>query len=228
MESRLRNVAVNLVDLMFPRHCARCGDEGEVLCESCAATVVRVARTCCAFCGEGNSERTCFRCRDTHVIEGVTALASYADPVVRRVITGWKYHGDPAYAKTIERWIDTATSLKRFEGWTVVPAPLHVSRRRSRGFDQAVEIADMVALAIRGESKQLLIRQWYTAPRAQVKRHDRGADDLNGVFVAKQAVQGNVLLCDDVFTTGTTLEAAASTLKSAGASHIWAFVIARS
>ncbi len=229
MESRLRHVAVKLVDLVFPRCCVRCGGEGSVLCSRCeAAGPMRAAQVCCPFCGEGDAARTCFACREEHAIEGVTALATYADPVVRRVITGWKYHGDPAYTQVIESWIGASNVLARFQCWTIIPVPLHAARRRSRGFDQAVEIARMVAKASGGVFAEPLIRQWYTSPRAQTKRTDRDDTELYGAFQAKGPVPQNILLCDDVFTTGATLEAAATALKHAGAAHIWAFTVARS
>jgi predicted amidophosphoribosyltransferase len=128
----------------------------------------------------------------------------------------------------IDSWIGASNALARFEDWTIVPVPLHAARRRSRGFDQAVEIARMFAKASGGVLSESLTRQWYTAPRAQIKRIDRNDTELHGVFQTKGLVAPNILLCDDVFTTGATLEAAATALKSAGAEHIWAFTVARS
>ena len=103
-----------------------------------------------------------------------------------------------------------------------MPVPVHCSRLRERGFDQATWIAYVVGEEIGQSAVGLLERVHATLQQAR-----RAGEDLMGSFRARQPIDGRVLLCDDVCTSGATLEAAAAACKEAGATHVWAYTIAR-
>jgi predicted amidophosphoribosyltransferase len=154
------------------------------------------------------------------------AIGRYADPVLRRAITQWKYAGDPDAWRPLARLVRAhATHLAPFETFAVSWIPLHADRLRERGFDQAELIAREVAASIGRETKRLLMRKSWTAPQA--RREGRQVGELDGAFVARGDMPSAVLLCDDVFTSGATMDAAAKELKEAGASLVWGFTLAR-
>lgn len=114
--------------------------------------------------------------------------------------------------------------------WTVaaiVPVPLHPSRRRQRGFNQAEVLGRAIAAHMGVPCVDALIRT--RATTQQAKQHAAQRDHMHGAFQARPGVlpAGAVLLVDDVLTTGSTLVACQRALQDAGVSDIYAAVIAR-
>lgn len=170
-------------------------------------------------------------CRGETFLDGLTAVAPYANAVVREALTAWKYHADPAMGEAIDLWIRQAVSARGTrafpEGAVVTHLPLHASRRRHRGFDQAEDVARFLARSIGAEHRTLLVRTERTASQARRAAEERVVGDLDGAFAATGAVPPRVILCDDVCTSGATMDAAARALKLAGARFVWGFAVAR-
>ena len=226
----LRAVKAGFYDAIFPRTCVGCGDEGKVWCDACASKFIPSPMcAACPFCGLGTSAQTCEVCRTTHALDGLTSLFIYADPRVRKLITGWKYHGDRVYAEALTQLIQSQLSSTQFpEAFeTITTVPLHTSRFRARGFNQAVIVSHVAACLLNVPSKDLLVRTRRTAPQASIAVEKRNVSDLAGAFVANGPVPAHILLCDDVFTTGATMNAAAHALKQAGAQFVWGLTIAK-
>ncbi len=235
-----RRIRTFVLDALFPRRCAGCGREGTVWCRACAdAFAPAPPPAACPFCGTEGSDRACAACVRTHALDGLTALFAYADPRVRRMLTGWKYQGDAAYAGVISGWIGGRLSAGRVPGFLSIstPVPLHASRLRSRGFNQAETVSRAAAASLGLPHADLLARVRKTAPQAKIAHAQRRAADLSGAFefippLSKGRPGGvaapeRVLLCDDVFTTGATMDAAAAALKAAGAGEVWGFAVAK-
>lgn len=110
----------------------------------------------------------------------------------------------------------------------VTPIPLHKKRLNWRGFNQATMIAEYFAKRFGLEYKDLLIRTKYKTPQAKLGGAQR-KENIIGCFAGsgKEITGKAILLIDDVATTGSTLEEAAKTLKSAGAGQVWAIVAAK-
>ena len=108
----------------------------------------------------------------------------------------------------------------------VVPVPLHKKRFVERGFNQAKLIAKIVAREIDKPCQEFVIRSRHTLQQAKLKREDR-LKNVKNAFVIENNIDGNVLLIDDVFTTGSTLQECAKVLKKGGAKAVIGFTIAR-
>jgi ComF family protein len=114
----------------------------------------------------------------------------------------------------------------------LVPVPLHRVRRRSRGFNQAELIARAALKRLPPQmefASAVLIRQRETVSQVGLSREER-IENMRGAFRVGDAgrVQGrNVIVVDDVMTTGTTLSECARVLKKAGAAKVWAATVAR-
>jgi predicted amidophosphoribosyltransferase len=232
MEGFVRRLAVRVLDLVFPRFCLRCGAEGTAWCAGCAASFVPVPPVArCPFCGADGSWRACASCRGETYLDGLVAAASYGNATVREALTSWKYHGDPETGRVVDLWIRQAAAARGTwplpSGATVAHVPLHASRRRHRGFDQAEEVARSFAAALGLPSAVLLARETATESQAKRSAAERLVGDLDGAFVAVGSVPRKVILCDDVCTSGATMDAAAKALKEAGAETVWGFAVAR-
>jgi ComF family protein len=225
------------LDWLFPRFCLGCGQEGSAWCSVCAASFVpERPRPRCPFCEVEGSSRTCFGCRQETYLDGLTAIAPYGNQVIRQALTSWKYDADPQMGEAVGLWIrqfflprpgfgisDTGSRNRQ----VITHLPLHISRRRHRGFDQAEQIAAALSRETRLDHETLLVRIKATASQAKRSHQARLVGDLDGIFQPAGPVPDSVILCDDVFTSGATMDAAAKALKDAGAKSVWGFAVAR-
>jgi len=106
-----------------------------------------------------------------------------------------------------------------------VPVPLHPTKQRERGFNQSEKIAHMLAAATDGRSevKNLLLRNRYTQTQTRLNQTERHRNVKNAFALAPNTVlfsNKQYILVDDVFTTGSTLNACASVLRDAGATRL--------
>jgi len=184
----------------------------------------------CCFCGAQGSAVTCGECSGQTYLDGVVSVVSYANVVVRQLISHWKYYGDRSVEPILERFLARMSS--RIEPplapYVVTWVPLHVWRVRERGFDQGEEVAQMTGRLWGLPVERLLARVRSTESQAQSsKRAEVG--ELDGVFRLCRGVDvpTDVLLCDDVLTGGATMDACARVLKDAGVKRVWGMVVAQ-
>ena len=161
-------------------------------------------------------------------LDAARAAFVYAFPL-DRLLPRFKFHRDLAAGRLLVQAMAGAFR-ERPRPDALVPVPLHRDRLRSRGYDQALELARPLARALSIPLRSdLLLRARATAPQSQLDARDRQRN-LRGAFrvpTAAIAVPGRVALVDDVMTTGATLHAAAQALRRAGVARIEAWVCAR-
>jgi ComF family protein len=148
-----------------------------------------------------------------------------------KIITKFKYYFVKDITDTLIELIVSATDYPLFfkQPWVMVPIPLHVSRKRWRGFNQAEVLADGLAQAWGWPLlTDLLIRGRNTLPQMKLSGRKR-KDNLRGAFEVKKrvAVPGRIILIDDVATTCSTLNECARVLKKAGAKEVWGLTLAQ-
>ena len=224
----LRNDASRL---LWPSRCLVCAEpglDGMDLCGDCNALLPRMRHACgrCAVPLPGPG--TCGAClRSISPVGRVHAACVYSAPI-DRLLPRFKFHEDLAAGRLLSQLMTEAfASLERPDA--LVPVPLHVRRLRSRGYDQALELARPVARALRIPLQaRLLVRRRATLPQSERdasarRRNVRGAFCVRG----HASVPRHVVLVDDVMTTGATLHAAAAALLLAGAERVDAWVCAR-
>ena len=231
---------MNLLDLLFPVKCPVCGDllkkKGERICQSCRKGLPRVTEPCCSRCGkpiETVAREYCQDCEEKRhsgkndpLCQG-TALWIYTDRM-KRTMANFKYNG--CYGDSVF----FAEELVRFRGrkmreWhvdCVVPVPLHRRKRWFRGYNQAACVAEEVG-------KQMDLPVMTTAlerlrnTRPQKKFDDKGRrDNVKDAFClteeSRRMVHSKcILLLDDIYTTGATLEACAKILLEAGVKKVY-------
>jgi ComF family protein len=241
----LREIGNAVVDLIFPPSCVSCHRLGAWLCSDCLDEIEIIQPPVCYRCGMpldgqgttsttrgANAWRTCIRCRDRESqLDGRYAYGFHAGPL-RQAIHQFKYEGLRALAVPLGQLMA--------QGWTtlhptdddtdvIVPVPLHRSRQRKRGYNQAALLARQLGTEIhRPVVENVLIRVKATAPQVDLNAEERQANVSNAFKTTNSSLTGKrVLLVDDVCTTGSTLEAASIALRDAQASSVWAYTLAR-
>ncbi|MBI5369677.1 ComF family protein [Candidatus Uhrbacteria bacterium] len=223
-----------MVEALFPRFCLGCHREGTVWCETCSQTWWPLGTPSgCPFCNRSGTGTTCVDCRPSVFLDGLSVFASYGNPVVREAIGQWKYVGDSAVRPVIREWLLRAAPRMcppRVSEAVCAPVPLHISKRRARGFDQAGELTDWCAEIFSVPAYDLLVRRSSNVSQAHRTQGQRAVGELDHLFKIRAAIDvlpQRVILCDDVFTSGATMDSAARCLKEAGVSEVWGFVLAK-
>lgn len=228
--------------LLLPQTCALCSlsSDNAPICQACTADLpVSLGLQCsrCALPLQQNPSGTPIACPDcahhTPAFDTAVAAWSYSFPV-DALIQDFKY-GHHLYlagffgqhlAHSLQHQWERQPNAQPPD--LIIPMPLHANRLKSRGFNQAAEIARHVSnyLGIPWCSDRL-IRLYDTAPQAGLHRNERWAN-LRGAFACPTPLpDARILLIDDVLTTGASLSACAEVLRHAGASRVDVAVIAR-
>ena len=225
----VRAAAGALLDLVYPPTCAACGEpvpDGGPFCAICAEAVEPVPAGC-GRCGLPGPDAPCGACRAAPpAFDSVRAGGLFGGPLAD-AIHALKYGGRPALARPLGSWL--ATRAPPPEGALVVSVPLARGRRIERGYDQAALLADAYARAagVRGlRSRAALLRTKETRAQVGLTREER-ARNVAGAFVARAVEGRDIVLLDDVVTTGATADAAAAALRRAGARSIAVVALAR-
>jgi ComF family protein len=151
---------------------------------------------------------------------------------VAQAITRMKYEGRPDLARGLGDLLFRAIAPHAGElrGALVVPVPLHPSRLAERGFNQSALVARRVARGLRAPLLPLALARVRDTPRQATLGREARLGNVAGSFVLRQAsrVRGrDVVLVDDVHTTGATLGTCAQTLLEGGAARVTTAVVAR-
>lgn len=233
-----RKIIEPLISVILAPACAACEQPlGEPtrgpVCGSCWQCIKRFTPPLCDVCGDplptwralGVEFSSCPRCRGRdHLVSHSRAIGEY-DGTLRAVIHALKYDGHRSLARPLAQLMAASGTSVLCGANVVVAVPLHRSRKRARGFNQAEEIARHLGLpAIRA-----LQRTRATVSQTDLPAEARHANVKNAFRVRKTTdVKGRVIvLIDDVSTTGATLEACARVLLEAGAREIRALTAAR-
>ena len=222
MNSIIERASRLALDLFFPPRCALCGRGGVLLCDDCAATLPPADGSRCERCWMPVSRApVCRHCYEhPPAFESIRA-AFVMDGPARRLAHELKYEGLTSLAEPMAGLM--AACIDVMEADLVVPVPLHRGRERSRGYNQAAELARHLADASGLPYDARAARRIRdTAPLARTMHRAERRAIVAGAFTAeRQRVEGRrVLLVDDVVTTGATLDACAGALLEAGASTV--------
>lgn len=240
----------SITSVVFPADCRICnlplsGFSFLPVCNSCWNNLPQQLGSLCTRCGESlqgeppSDEAVCRVCRATEPpFDKAVAHGIYAGEL-RAFVHLLKYDGMEPIARRLGILIadqvltipDLSTNL------TVIPVPLFARKRRQRGFNQSELLARSVRGAIRRRRPEMqiklvagaLTRQRATESQAGLSPHQRRVN-LRGAFsVPRPAlVEGkDVLVIDDIYTTGATARACAQALRRAGAAHVWVATVAR-
>jgi competence protein ComFC len=226
----MANIYVSaLADLFYPQRCIGCDRRAsDLLCRTCFEALPRIGRPVCARCGMPTAFETpvCDECKGVDFgFESARAPLKYTG-VGKEIVHAFKYQG---YTTVVDRlaaplMLKVLGAKDRFDA--VVPVPLHRSRLRRRGFNQAKLLARGVAPKLNAPVSGTLQVVRRTRDQVELSAAERRAN-VAGAFRAKDRVGGRILLIDDVFTNGATMSACAEALLGAGAREVHALSLCR-
>ena len=233
-----------MLDLLWPLRCPACsaclapGAEAGDFCKRCEEERCPINAPFCQICaepfpGEIPGDFTCPNCGGRRQAYDFAVCPWLSRGPVREVIHRLKYHRAPAMRLPLARLMLPALEDARLAGstWLLVPVPLHPRKQRERSYNQSVELALTLARLSGWPWHHALRRIRYTVSQAGLDREDR-LRNLRGAFAirprAARFIEGrDVLLIDDVLTTGATAHECALTLKSHGARRVAVLTAAR-
>ena len=231
----------SLSTLAYPQACQICANSVEklangVVCNSCwdKTKIFDGNETLCHKCSAFlqnkpfNSQTFCHQC-DEHFYDRAIAVGLYENALSASVIN---LKREPFVAKRLKKFLISSFQNSEFQDTTlIIPVPLSNKRRIERGFNQAEVLAEVLSkqtgLKI---DEQSLIRKLHTpVHRAGMDRRGRELSVKNAFDVKREKfIEGeNILLIDDVFTSGATVSSCAKTLKKKGADKVYVLTIAR-
>jgi len=213
--------------LLFGGSCYLCRDAAHgVLCESCDADLPRLGAAHCPRCALASpGGAICGRClTQPPAFDATTAALAYAFPA-DVLVQALKFRGELALAPVLGGLL--AHCISEQADW-IVPVPLSVARLRSRGYNQALEIARHVSGATGARLAPDACRRSRETPAQMDLPLAERARNVRGAFECPRLIEGaTVAVLDDVMTTGATLDEIAATLKRAGAARVLNWVVAR-
>lgn len=231
-----RGLARAMRDVFFPPSCVHCGGLVEDsplrhVCAACAPLVVRVEPPHCPCCGhpyygETEGERLCVHCEGLHPEFGEGRTTVLFKGPARALVHELKYrHGLHVLEDMATLVAGHAHVAEFLRGAALVPVPLHPRKERERGYNQGRELARAIAKRLGGDTRvvELLRRAADTQTQTNLDREQRRANLKNAFALAPGAVITTDLrhvLIDDVFTTGSTLNACAAVLRRAGLTRL--------
>lgn len=237
------------LDLIFPKRCVGCGNFGSYICDNCFTYIKFSEYGFCTVCQKASIDRlTHPGCRSKYEIDGVFASVLYKG-IMKRVIARFKYEpyvsdlrhilSDLFYEGLIQNEV---FSRLAGEKCLPVPIPLHASRYRERGFNQAKLLLEGFLERLqsnnsgdKGEKsnagKKLLIRIKHTKRQFGLTQADRVANIKDAFAVDARVLEVLnkdmvVFLVDDIVTSGATMREASRVLKKAGFKKVYGIALA--
>lgn len=205
-----------ILDILFPRRCLSCGEKGRLACDNCLSKLSPPLKNKIAL-----------------------AVWSYDEPLVRKIIWKLKYSGlsslaDELSPHLLNLILEEVSERAAFSGAKilVIPVPLSTKRQKARGYNQAARLAQSLAKLLPDYldyAPHLLLKIKDTESQVKMKSRAARLHNLRGAFTVPEPakIEGrNILIIDDVLTTGATIEEVTKTLKAAGAGDTLAAVLA--
>ena len=223
------------LDILFPPVCLGCFNhtsEDQYLCELCQELIVINSAFFCPVCRLrlADNKIICHHENAPRYILG--AATDYNNPIINNLIHYFKYEGFKKIAPLLSEFLIEFLNRAKFsaENFILIPIPLHSSREKQRGYNQSKLLAEILSGKLNIELIDGIKRVKKTKPQAQAKKSEEREKNVSNCFKVtdKNKISGkNILLVDDVFTSGATINEAVKVLRKSGAKKIAALVVAR-
>jgi len=216
-----------ILDIFYPKYCLLCLKRGMYICSKCRAKLQYIGGACCPVCSGIIRSKKYFIhtvCKRHSNLDGLFPLLKY-DEKSKLIL------GEAKFKYTKEILIEMASMLKPIYSSLplridyIVPVPLSIERTNFRGFNQS----ETLAKGISWKYQNILSRWKNTISQTKYKRVER-LKNLENSFAIKKGFDirnKNIVLIDDVYTTGSTIQECAKVLKTYGANKVIAIVWAK-
>ncbi len=223
-----------ILRLLYPHICPLCGKVTEnEICGSCREKLTYIREPRCMRCGKPvrrEGQEYCYDCeRQRHIYERGYALWIH-NGSVRHSIYQFKYHNQRIFGRFFAEQLYSryGEAVRRWKIAVIIPIPLSRRKRRIRGYNQAEILAmEFGRLAGIPVEARRLVRSRDTRPQKLMDAHGRKTNVKHAFAWRGKRIRGNVnvLLIDDIYTTGNTIDSAAGELKRAGAGKVYFLTI---
>lgn len=235
IKNKSSNLKIYILNLIFPLHCSICDDilnySNDLICESCKEKVKYMKEPVCVKCGKQVEEEQeyCHDCqnRKHYFIRGV-ALFEYNS--ISACVYRFKYGDRQEYAeffgtKLSERF---GRKIMQWKAQALIPVPIHPSRKRKRGYNQAELLARVLSretgVPIRTD---IIVRCKKTKAQKNLDIGERENNLKKAFKICKNDVKlDTIVIIDDIYTTGSTINAVAYELQQAGIHNIYYVALA--
>ena len=227
-------MAFSLLDFIFPKKCIGCGKLGDYFCSSCKEKIEYIENPVCPVCQrQAVGGKIHPKCQTRYTLDGLAVACRYRDPVkiaIQKVKYRWVYDIEKVLVDLL------STQIYKFnipQKVILVPVPLHKKRKNWRGFNQAEILAKTLAKKFKVEYSDVLFRNRETKTQVGLKRDER-RDNVRGAFSLRSDLRDpsaivqseNIVLVDDVYTSGATMAECAKVLKKSGVKSVWGMAVA--
>lgn len=232
----MKEIKETLLRALYPRRCPIChgivASKGEVVHPSCAGRVPLIGEPRCKRCGKGLEREEEEYCRDCMLGKHrfTRGLAAYAyDETMKLSIYQMKFHNKREYAdfyvRQMCRMLEPVMPI--WNPQALIPVPLHKSRYKKRGFNQSLLLAEGIgksfSIPVRAE---LVERTKATIPQKELDVKKRKNNLKNAFKIKEHDVKlDRVLVIDDIYTTGSTIDAISELLLARGVKKIYFAVL---
>lgn len=209
-KARLQRAIEVSLELLYPPRCAGCG---------------RVDADWCATC-QHELDSSLFDLHTSQLppLKAIAATGIH-EGKLQEAVHALKYAGAISVAAPLAERLLTALETLQWQVDVIMPVPLHKNRQDERGMNQAEKLAIFVAKALNIPYNASTLQRWRdTPPQVGLNRQQRQAN-VRDAFRASAPISGSVLLIDDVFTTGATLQACAHAAREAGAILVYGLTV---
>ncbi len=242
--SKLKNF---LLDLFFPKFCLGCQKEGTFLCQDCRE-ILEINEFDFCLCEKypqtispHSLNGKCTKCQNKKINGLFFALSYDEKSLTKKLIYQFKY---PPHLKNLaenlaeiisEHFILSSRSSEFFENSILIPVPIHNKKLKLRGYNQSEELAKELSKILKiPVLTDILIKIKNTPSQMTLKKEEREKNLLDAFVIARSLqatwqsiINKKIFLVDDVYTTGSTMQECAKTLKSAGFKNIFGICVAR-
>lgn len=220
-------------DCFFPVECLLCGQGDTLLCPSCFRKIPFSPENLCLMCGaSADNFGLCLSCKKSSDLDGIFTMWRYSQPEVKKIIESYKFNFVEElanfFACGLMNKLFCCVLLTELTQLVFLPIPLARKRYLERGFNQSQLIVqalnDIMPIEFYND---ILKRIKNTKQQAKLNKQDRLVNVEDAFFCSALEIKNkNIVLIDDVFTSGATCQAAAKVLKDAGSGKVFALTIA--
>ena len=235
---KIKNIVNKVLDVIYPKNltCVFCGDEifdenRYCTCKNCKESLPTIFGKICEKCGEPleNMASFCENCKNGKHFYTKSRSAFVYEGCVSSGILNFKFHNGQYYSKPFANYLADLYKDQKYNCDLIIPVPIHVTRLKERGYNQsellAKDLGEIINLPV--DTKSLTkVKKTKNQAELDFKQRHSNLEKAFKVTNKKQIKDKIILLIDDVYTTGSTIDECAKELTKAGAKSVYALTIA--
>ena len=232
---KLKNL---VLDILFPPICLSCeqnlleDEKADDLCDKCLSKITIHTTLFCSICKNRLPENKKICHKNNAYLLGAITDYNYE---IKNIIHYLKYKKwrrlSSVIKKILNQYLDKLNLKNKTKNYIIIPIPLHKNRLKERGFNQSEIISKIISEKLNLNIKNnILTRLKETKPQAELKNWEERKENLKNSFSinnSEEIKNKNIILIDDVYTSGSTINEAVKSLRGAGAKKIITFVVAK-